>query len=130
MNKILVVDDNRVVLQMFLKQLKRLKYEAIGVESGMEALEALKGGDIDLVLMDQMMPEMDGLETFRQMNEKMLNPPPVIMTTAHGSMTLALEFMKVGGKDFMEKPIDFEILNIKMRRAIDNAKIKNDVPRL
>jgi signal transduction histidine kinase len=122
MRKILVVDDESNIRKMMERRLGKFDYEVETVESGIKAIEVLKNGEnFDLVLLDQMMPEKDGMETFENI-KSLAAPPPVIMLTAHGSLHLAMEFMKSGGSDFAQKPIDFGTLNIQIMRAINQAK--------
>ena len=130
MKKILIVDDDRTIRQTILRHLQKFNYEVTAVESGMAAIDVLKGGNIDLVLLDQMMPKMDGIETFRQIIKKISNYPPVIMFTAYGSMELAVAFMKDGGSDFIEKPVDFDILNIKIIQAINARELEKNNEKL
>ncbi len=124
MTKILVVDDERNIRKVMERRLEKLNYEVQAVESGIEAIEVLNNGEnFDLILLDQMMPEMDGLETFENI-KTLAAPPPVIMFTAHGSLRLAVEFMKAGGSDFAQKPVDFGTLNIQIIRAINHTKLE------
>ena len=125
MHKILIVDDTQGIREMLSKQLRKFNYEILEAESGYDALKVLREKDVDLVLLDQTMPDMDGLETFEEIKKEILFDVPVIMTTAHGSLNLAVTFMKLGGVDFVEKPIDMDALVIKIRQALKqrNSKI-------
>ncbi len=116
--KILVVDDDEGIREMLILRLQKIGHRVVVAGGGSQALDLLAGEKIDLVLIDQMMPEMDGLETFEGLKKKITSPPPVIMMTAHSSLNLALAFMKAGGTDFIQKPLDIEVLDVKIRQAL------------
>ncbi len=113
--RILVVDDSRDIRVMAERRLSKRGHVVSLAVSGNEALELLVNETPDVILLDQMMPKMDGLETLERIRE--IEPDlPVIMFTAHSNMTLAVEFMRLG-QDYVEKPIDFDILEFKLQRA-------------
>lgn len=128
MARILVVDDDPFIRSAHLRNLQRAGYEVLEVDEGRQAitllLDAARTAPVDLVLLDYMLPGMDGLTTFTAMAEALGDDcPPVIMVTGQGSTHLAVEFMKAGGADFMQKPIsDYVILDIRMQRAIASAR--------
>lgn len=110
--RILAVDDNATnifVLQAILKRL-RVKFE--GVNSGKAALESLKENHYDMIFLDHMMPEMDGLETLRTMKERDLLPAgtPVIALTANAVSGARETYLEAGFTDYLSKPIDPERL--------------------
>ena len=113
--KILVVDDNASIRTVFCKKLGELGFDYHSSGGGEEALEELRSQPdaYFLVLLDMMMPHMDGMDMLCKLRE--FNPLiPVIMQTAHGTTHLATKFLKSGGNDFIEKPIDFEVLNLRI----------------
>lgn len=124
MIKILAVDDEEGIRKMISRRLGKISYEVKTVGTGYEALKILDKENFDLILLDHMMPEMDGMTTFEKIRN-MLPSLPAIMITAHGSLHLAMEFMKAGGSDFVEKPIDFDILNIKIQKALEKSDLEN-----
>ena len=115
--RVLAIDDDEFQLKSMVRSLRPYGYEVSTYQSGEEAMFALNNDRFDLVLLDYKMPEMDGFETFKKLNRR-FPAMPVIMLTGHGSQHLAIEFMKAGGSDFSEKPIDFDELDIKIRNAI------------
>lgn len=115
--RVLAIDDDEFQLKSIVRSLRQYGYEVNICQSGVDALFLLGKGPFDLVLLDYKMPEMDGFETFKKLNRRFPSIP-VIMLTGHGSQHLAIEFMKAGGADFSEKPIDFDELDIKIRNAI------------
>ncbi len=123
--RILAIDDKPQNLRFMEVKLRR-EYEIVMVESGKEALSLLSDGEqFSLILLDQMMPEMDGIATFAEMQKQgLVEDIPVIMVTAHGSVDLVIAFMKMGGADFVEDLIvDVETLRLKIAHALKNAEI-------
>jgi len=130
--RILVIDDEPQNLRLVEVKLRR-DYEIVMVESGKKALHILRSGEqFDLILLDQMMPEMDGVMTYAEMqDQKLIENVPVIMATAHGSVKLATAFMKMGGANFVEKPIvDPDALKLKICQALDTAEIIKEQRRM
>jgi len=115
--RVLAIDDDEFQLKSMVRSLRPYGYEVSTYQRGEEAMFALNNDRFDLVLLDYKMPDMDGFETFKKLN-RLFPAMPVIMLTGHGSQHLAIEFMKAGGSDFSEKPIDFDELDIKIRNAI------------
>lgn len=102
-NKIMVVDDDPTVVRSVKMVLETTGYNVIGVGSGQECLNILEKEDVDLVFLDIMMPEMDGIETLR--NIKRVTPGTyVIMLTAFGTADTAVKAMKAGAFDYINKP--------------------------
>jgi signal transduction histidine kinase len=119
--RVLAIDDDEFQLKSMVRSLRQYGYEVTTSQRGEEAMDLLDKDHFDLVLLDYKMPQMDGFETFKQLNRR-FSALPVIMLTGHGSQHLAIEFMKAGGSDFSEKPVDFDELDIKIRNAIKREK--------
>lgn len=118
MTRILVVDDNQGIRRMLARKLEKLGYQVTPAERGQQALDLLHAEPVDLVLLDQMMPDMDGLTTVKKIRLSQAHLP-IIMITAHSSVELAVTFIKAGGTDFIEKPVDFDMLELKIRQALE-----------
>ena len=110
---ILVVDDNSMNLDVFKALLKRTKMNIVTADSGRKCLELVKEQSFDIIFMDHMMPEMDGIETLHEIqnledfpNEK----TPIIALTANALSGARELYMKEGFKDFLTKPIDANLL--------------------
>ena len=119
-SSILIVDDNRlnrVVFRNLLKETKVKVYEAGG---GSECLEMVKRQHFDIIFMDYMMPEMDGVVTFEEMNkmEHMCKDVPVIMLTANAVQGAMEEYLELGFADFLSKPIIPEKLEKMIRKFL------------
>lgn len=103
--KILVVDDEKVILQLTSMILKNRGYEVVTAESGPEGLAILETEHFPLVLLDYMMPVMNGMTVLQQIRE--LYPETyVIMFTGKGSEEVAVELMKAGASDYVLKPFN------------------------
>lgn len=105
MKRILIVDDDKSMLALLNVKLKK-KYEVTLAESGSEGLELLKKQKFDLISLDQIMPEMNGLDTFRRMKAEVKELPPVIMVTGDKTLSVIIEFMRLGGSDYVVKSGD------------------------
>ncbi len=122
---ILVVDDEELNRKMLSKRLKRSGYEVFLASNGQEALDTVKSpARIDMVLLDIMMPGMDGFETLQHIREIRNDVElPVIMLTALGDSGSIVKALNGGASDYVTKPINFEILTARMqsRLAIRSA---------
>ena len=118
--KILVVDDQFELLEMIKDNLLLFGWETIHALDGREAVKIFKEQHktIDVVLLDQMMPVLDGIATLPQLLE-IDQFATVVMMTSYGSINLATEFMRLGGSGFVEKPIlNFDILKLRIEEAM------------
>ncbi len=125
MNKyrILVVDDEESIREFFEIMLKREGYEVQTASNGREGLEALKASPADLVISDIQMPEMSGLELLAKGKE--VDPELVcIMITAFGSTDTAVEAMKLGAYDYIQKPFKIDEIKIIVQQALERRSLK------
>ncbi len=104
-SRVLVVDDDRAVAMVLSGLLRQAGYHVRTALGGNEALAVMVSGDVDVVLSDVRMPDMDGMELLAQI-KKRNSDVPVVLLTAHGSVPLAVEAMKAGAADFLQKPFD------------------------
>lgn len=128
--KILVVDDNEMNLKVFNALLKRTQINVCGVQSGKECLDMLKRETFDIVFLDHMMPEMDGIETLHHIHEDKLCSAPVIMLTANAVAGDKERYISEGFDDFLSKPIipdklDNMILHYLPSELINHEKNSN-----
>jgi len=123
-NTILLVDDEPSVLEAYSIILED-DYDLIPVRSGYEALEELRRRDVDLVLLDIMMPGMDGIETLKRIKEidSDLN---VIMVTVRRELETAVECMKLGAFDYITKPYEVDELLLVVEKALENLRMRRE----
>ncbi len=120
MSRILVIDDERSIRNTLKDILEYEKYEVDLAEDGPKGLEKIKNGEYDVVLCDIKMPGMDGIEVLDKLSEISADLP-VVMISGHGNIDTAVEAIKKGAFDFIEKPLDLNRLLITIRNAMDKS---------
>jgi len=118
MAKILVIDDERSIRNTLKDILEFEKHQVTLAENGKQALEAVQNEVFDLIFSDIKMPEMDGIELLVHFSESS-NEAPIVMISGHGNIDTAVECIKKGAFDFIEKPIDLNRLLITVRNALE-----------
>jgi DNA-binding NtrC family response regulator len=114
--KILLVDDEKDFLDVMSERIEARGMEVTTADSAMKALELVKSGGFDAIIVDLMMPAMDGLQTLKAIKEK--NPDlQVILLTGHATVEKGIEAMKLGAMDFVEKPADLDRLTEIIKKA-------------
>lgn len=127
--EILLVDDNRVNRKVFCGLLKQTKVKIKDVGSGRECLEEISKKHYDIIFLDHMMPEMDGMETMvrmRQMQDNQCADTPVVMLTANAIVGAKEQYLAEGFDDFLAKPIDQEKLEKIIMHWMPAEKIHNN----
>jgi len=108
--RLLIVDDisdNRVILQ---RRFQRHGFEVVEADSGLKALELIESQEFDLVLLDVMMPGIDGIETLKRIrSQRSASALPVIMVTAKSESENIVESLGLGANDYVTKPVDFAV---------------------
>ncbi len=137
--KILLVDDNEMNRDMLSRRLARKGFDVTVAEDGAEALQAITECDFDLVLLDIMMPGMDGLQVLEILRrDRTPLDLPVIMATAEDSSSDVVRALKLGANDYVTKPLDFSVVlarvqtHLSLKRAKEeleatNARMKKDL---
>ena len=125
-NKILIVDDEPFNLDLLEQELGDLGYAVVRVETGAAALSQIDKLAPDLVLLDYLMPGMNGIEVLQTLR-KTQSDLPIVMITAYGTIDLAVEAIKAGADDFITKPFDPEHLAVVVRKNLERAKLRSDV---
>ena len=115
--KILVVDDNKINLKVAGRLLSNYNVQIETVESGFDCLEKVKSCSYDLILMDDMMPKMSGVETFHKLRDSGNNTPCVALT-ANAISGMKEKYLNEGFNDYLSKPIDKLELNIIMNKYL------------
>jgi two-component system, NtrC family, nitrogen regulation response regulator NtrX len=122
MARILVIDDERSIRNTLKEVLEYEKHEIDLAPDGIAGLELFKKNEYDVVLLDIKMPGMDGIEVL----EFIMSEPrdvPVIMISGHGNIDTAVEAIKKGAYDYIEKPLDLNRLLITIRNALDKSQL-------
>ena len=114
--RILLVDDEKDFVEMLGLRLKEAGEIVTEAYSGQECLDILGEKEIDVVILDILMPGMDGIATLKEI-KKRFPLVEVIMLTGHGTTESAVEGMKLGAFDYLLKPADFEDLTVKLESA-------------
>ena len=115
---ILAVDDESIFRFLLETHLREAGFAPVTAADGKEALAILDRQQVDLVISDLVMPEMDGNQLIEQMKKR--HPGiPIIVITAHGSVESAVEAMRLGAYDYLEKPYNPDDLKITIQRALD-----------
>ncbi|MDP2644550.1 MAG: sigma-54 dependent transcriptional regulator [Desulfobacterales bacterium] len=123
--KILIVDDDAGHLTALKTITRSWGYVVETADDGMAAVEMVKSGPLDLILMDVRMTHMSGIEALEQI--KAYNPTiPVIIMTAYSSVESAVDALKSGAYDYLIKPLDFEVLKLTIERASEHAGLKEE----
>src|SRR6187402_1143410 len=108
--RVMVVDDERINREIVSRLLSRNGYDVVCAVNGREATELVAQHELDLVLLDVVMPEMDGFECLRQIrNVRTVTELPVIMVTAEADRDTIVNAFRQGANDFVTKPIDPEV---------------------
>jgi len=121
--KVMVVDDEVDYLENIVKKLHSRKIDVTGVQSGYQALEFLDNNSPDVIVLDVVMPGMDGIETLREIKKK--KPlTEVIMLTGEATVELAIKAMRSGAFDYVLKPVALDALLDKLRNAHERKEIQ------
>jgi len=127
--RVLVIDDDPGIREYLEILATRQGYRVVAVGTGEEALEVLDEARPDVVTLDAVLPGMDGLETLRQLKQR-LPEVPVVMLSGHGQARTIVEAMRLGASDFLRKPFEVEELEIAFQKALENHALKSEVQSL
>jgi DNA-binding NtrC family response regulator len=122
MSRILVIDDERSIRNTLKEILQYEKYDVDLAEDGTQGLELLSKNEYDIVLCDIKMPGMDGIEVLENIQASFPDTP-VVMISGHGNIDTAVESIKKGAYDYIEKPLDLNRLLITIRNATDKSNL-------
>jgi DNA-binding NtrC family response regulator len=123
--EILFVDDDKTILSLVEEYLTAFDYKINVVDNGLKALELIKEKDFDVVFTDFKMPDIDGLELLTVIKE--YRPATeVIMVTGHGTMESAIQAMKFGSYDYIQKPFKLDVLRLLIDKIIEARRLKRE----
>jgi two-component system alkaline phosphatase synthesis response regulator PhoP len=125
---ILVVDDETDLLDLIEYNLHKEGYKVLKAENGQEALKIARKSPPDLILLDVMMPKMNGIETIRELKaDRELKNKPVVFLTARGDEKTELEGLELGADDFLSKPISTAKLLSRIKTVLRRSSSSADV---
>ena len=128
---LLVVDDNEMNRDMLSRRLKRQGYRVAVAENGYQALEMIEAQQFDLVLLDTMMPGINGLEVLRVLRKRhAIADLPIIMTTARDRSEDIVEALQLGANDYVTKPIEFSVVLARIKIQLSLKCAKEEIQRL
>jgi len=129
MAKILIIDDEKAIRNALRDILEHEKHKVEEAEDGASGLEKAKKGGFDVVLCDIKMPKLDGMEVL----EKLMahdDSIPVVMISGHGTIGTAVEAIKKGAFDFIQKPPDLNRILVTLRNALDRGSLVQETKTL
>lgn len=121
--RILVVDDMEINIEVIKRLLKKTEIQIDTAASGPEAIKLAEENDYDVIFIDHMMPEMDGIETLKRMQEKMKKIPVCVALTANAVMGAREMYLSAGFADYMSKPVVGKHLEELLKEYIPKEKV-------
>lgn len=122
MSKILIIDDERAIRNSLKDILEYEKYKIEEAVDGLEGIEKIGKNTYDLVLCDIKMPKIDGMEVIEKL-QTIAPETPIVMISGHGTIETAVEAVKKGAFDFIQKPLDLNRLLVTVRNALDKNNL-------
>jgi two-component system, NtrC family, nitrogen regulation response regulator NtrX len=129
MAKILIIDDERAIRRALREILEFEDFQVEEAENGAEGLEKAKNALYDIIFCDIKMPQMDGMEVLEGLTQAKIDTP-VIMISGHGNIETAVEAIKKGAFDFIEKPLDLNRILVTIRNAKDRVVLVEETKQL
>jgi len=126
--KILLVEDEKLIRWSLANRLTKEGYSVVEVDRGGEALKALEEHEIDLVLLDYRLPDTDGIQVLKNLAPR-FRDLPVIMMTAYSTVESAIEAMKLGAFDYLNKPFEIDELLVTIQKALETTSLKRELSR-
>ncbi len=123
--KILVIDDDQIMGDILADILNYKGYNVHWVGSGAEALQILNENQIDIVMLDLLLPGMNGIEILKEINKRVLGTT-VIMMSGHGTIQIAVEATQLGAYDWLEKPLEKERVLLTVKNAIEKTTLLHE----
>ena len=127
---VLVVDDNQDNRDMLVRRLMRQSYEVLDAAGGLAALETLAARPVDLVLLDVMMPDLDGYAVLQRMKgDRALRDIPVLMISALDEMDSVVRCIQLGAEDYLPKPFDPVLLQARIGACLEKKRLHDQETR-
>lgn len=122
MKRILVAEDNRLILETVAHSLSREGYEIIKAEDGRDCMAKLETNDVDLIITDLYMPNLNGLEVISKLNSEQKSVIPIMVLSAAGAEENVLKAFDMGADDYMVKPFSLIELNVRVKKLLSAKK--------
>ena len=129
MGKILIIDDEKSIRRALREILEFEKFEVDEAEDGKEGLQKATSSHYDIIFCDIKMPKMDGMEVLVNLQKEKIEIP-IIMISGHGNIETAVEAIKLGAFDFIEKPLDLNRILVTIRNANDKSNLVEETKTL
>lgn len=122
MKRILIAEDNKLILETIAHSLAREGYEIIKTNDGKECLEILKDNKVDLIITDLYMPNVNGMEVISTLRDEWKISTPILVLSAAGAEENVLKAFDFGADDFMIKPFSLVEINVRIKRLLAQNK--------
>jgi adenylate cyclase len=123
---ILIADDNRVNRLLLARGLEHEGHTIVFAEHGAEALELLRAGRFDLILLDVLMPELDGYGVLAELSEDLhLRDIPVIVTSSLDELDSVVRCLEMGAEDYLTKPVNPVLLNARINASLEKKRLRD-----
>jgi DNA-binding NtrC family response regulator len=123
--RVLVADDERNLRELIVRELGRRGHDVDGAADGASALERIREGSYDVVVLDMRMPQKEGIDVLRELGS-IAEAPQVIVMTGFQDVSTAVEAMKLGAYDYLTKPTKIEELDVVVRKAAEKGQLLRD----
>jgi len=124
--KILVIDDEQGIRDLFIQALEEDDYEVLTVDNGEQGLEIIKNERPNVIFLDLKLPGIDGLEVLKRISDLEIKPI-VIMITGHGTIAKAAKTMDLGAYDYIVKPFDIDDIIKLMKQALKLDNLEKNI---
>lgn len=124
-HNVMVVDDETKMQRILEIMLEEMDLDVVRANNGAEALDALNGDTVDLIITDMRMPVMDGIDLVRALHDRG-TAIPVIVITAYGTVESAVEAMRLGAIDYITRPFEVEAIELAVRRALNLSQVQRE----
>ena len=129
MAEIIIIDDEKAIRETLKEILEYEKHKVSLAEDGKKGLAKVKENKFDLIFCDIKMPEMDGMDFLERVTLAGIDVP-IIMISGHANIETAVESLKKGAFDFLEKPLDLNRVLVTVRNALDRQSLQNETKNL
>lgn len=130
MTKILVVDDEETIRKLLSGAIQRKGYEVVCVEDGYRACDVYEVFKPDVIISDIKMPRMTGFQMWEALKAKHTSVPPIIYITGHGEKSAAIESLRMGAFDYLEKPFDMDDFAHRLDAAVKRGQLEQENQKL